>query len=139
MEKDKEKKDKARYTVRFNEADPRHQVVMAALDVAGRQKASFLADAAYYYLTQFGGNKATAEFPPTPPHFYTMPENIANAAPPQATVPLAPNPQITIPKSDNEEHTQEQAEDSYDDDSDEDFYDDDMRMAVHNGLSAFKS
>jgi len=131
MKKNKEKKDKARYTARFNEADPRHQVVMAALDLAGRQKASFLADAAYYYLTQFEGNKATAKFPPTPPHFYTVPENI----PTQATV-LNPQPTITEPVT---EKYDEPEADSYDEESEDDVYDENMRMVVLNGLNAFKS
>jgi len=43
------KKDKTRYTIKFNSADLRHQEAMKALDAAGRRKASLIADALCMY------------------------------------------------------------------------------------------
>ena len=47
------KRDGTRYTIRFNPADPRHQRAMAALDAAGRRKATFIADAICEYLARY--------------------------------------------------------------------------------------
>jgi hypothetical protein len=49
------KKDKTRFTIRFNPVDPRQQKAMNALEAAGRRKASFIADAVCEYLTRHGG------------------------------------------------------------------------------------
>ena len=124
------KKDEARYTVRFNPADPRHQVVMAALDAAGRKKASFLADAAYYYLTQFGADKDAAAFPHTSPYFYTMPENVSQHQPNISTVAHPPT-SIAEPHTDESDSSPPEA-------SEDVAYDEDMRKAVLGGLSAFR-
>ena len=48
------KKDEARYTIRFCPADPRHRIVMDALDAAGRRKASLIVNAVWEYLAQYG-------------------------------------------------------------------------------------
>jgi len=86
-----------------------------------------LADAAYYYLTQFGGDKDAAAFPHTPPYFYTMPENVSQH---QSNVPHPPTP-ITEPHTDESVASPpETLEDVA--------YDEDMRKAVLGGLSAFR-
>lgn len=43
------KTDVARYTIRFNQADPYHLKVMGILNYAGRRKASLIADAICAY------------------------------------------------------------------------------------------
>jgi len=43
------KKDKTRYTIKFNPADLRHREAMKALDGAGRRKATLIADALSMY------------------------------------------------------------------------------------------
>ena len=54
------KKDEARYTIRFNPADPRHKRAMAALDAAGRRKATLIADAVCEYLAHHSGDEVVA-------------------------------------------------------------------------------
>jgi len=51
----KMKKDNARFTIRFNPADPRHQRAMNVLESAGRRKASLIAEAVCEYLVRHGG------------------------------------------------------------------------------------
>ena len=50
------KKDEARFTIRFNPADPRHQIAMEVLASAGRRKASIIADAICDYLVRHSPN-----------------------------------------------------------------------------------
>jgi len=54
------KKDKTRYTIKFNPTDLRHQEAMKALDGAGRRKASLIADA----LCMYNYNGADMGFTP---------------------------------------------------------------------------
>jgi len=51
------KKDRTRFTIRFNPADPRHMRTVAALEKAGRRKASLIVEAVCEYLARHGGNK----------------------------------------------------------------------------------
>ena len=46
------KKDETRYTIRFNPSDPRQQIAMAALNTAGRRKATLIADAICEYFAR---------------------------------------------------------------------------------------
>jgi len=60
------KKDKHRFTIRFNPADPRQQMIAEMLEAAGRRKASLITDALYEYLMRYGndGIRAIAPLPP---------------------------------------------------------------------------
>jgi len=59
----KMKKDEARFTIRFNAADPRQQKAMNALKAAGRRKASLIADAVNEYLIRHGYDADTPHTP----------------------------------------------------------------------------
>ncbi|MCL2188273.1 MAG: hypothetical protein FWC16_04325 [Defluviitaleaceae bacterium] len=117
------KKDKTRFTIRFNEADPRQLKTMAALEVAGRRKASFIADAVCDYLARYGDGVAAVMLPYTPP-------------PPKVTShEEAQVPRTELPIQALKLEIDVSGTDSADNDS----FDDDMREAVMEGLGAFLS
>ena len=58
------KKDENRFTIRFNPADPRQQMVRDALAASGRRKAALLTDAVYEYLIRHGGDGTSVAFQP---------------------------------------------------------------------------
>jgi hypothetical protein len=60
------KKDEARFTIRFNAADPRQQKAMNTLKAAGRRKASLISDAVNEYLIRHGYDAAAPIPPPAP-------------------------------------------------------------------------
>ena len=49
------KKDETRFTLKFCDIDPRHQIATETLNAVGRRKASFVADAVCWYLAHNGG------------------------------------------------------------------------------------
>lgn len=49
-----EKKDKFRFTVRFDETDQRHEMVEGILDRLGRKKARYLVEAVCFYEANHG-------------------------------------------------------------------------------------
>ena len=57
------KKDEARFTIRFNPADPRHRKAMEALTASGRRKASLIADAVCEYLARYEADENTVILP----------------------------------------------------------------------------
>ena len=60
------KKDKTRFTIRFNPADPKHQRTIEVLSTAGRRKASLIAEAVCEYLAQYGQHSFENAMPLTP-------------------------------------------------------------------------
>jgi len=58
------KKDQTRFTIRFNPADPRHQTAMSALELAGRRKATLIADAVCEYLLRHSDNECAYQLAP---------------------------------------------------------------------------
>jgi hypothetical protein len=69
------KKDETRYTIRFNPSDPRHRKAMETLNIAGRRKATLIADAVCEYLSRYTGTEKASTLsvissPPAP--FYTI-------------------------------------------------------------------
>ena len=115
------KKDETRFTIRFNLADPRHQIAMNALSAAGRRKSTLIADAICEYLARHSGEgmaDVLSLISPSPIHA----QNVA------ALQNESPSP----------EPTPEANEDRYNASDNQDF-DDDMRNAVLGGLSAFRT
>ena len=53
------KKDKTRFTIRFNPVDPRQLKTMNALEAAGRRKSTLIADAVCEYLARRGEKNET--------------------------------------------------------------------------------
>jgi len=116
------KKDKTRFTIRFNDADPRQVTAMTALESAGRRKASFIADAVCDYLARHG-NGAVAALPPIT--LLLQPTNTSGSA--EETVKQPPvnmsNPKTATASSASK--------------ADDDAYHNDMRRTVMEGLSSF--
>jgi len=116
------KKDEPRFTIRFNPVDPRHQKAMNALEVAGRRKASLIADAVCEYLARHEGND----------EIFSSPFTLAPTAPPKPHNAVsegdAPSRELMLGAD---------AEKSIADSEDMPFGND-MCQAILDGLNAFK-
>jgi len=117
------KKDKSRFTIRFNEADPRQVKVMEALEVAGRRKASLITDAVCDYLARYGDGNVTVIPPPITPNM------IANTNQSEASYEAKGEPPPQPQKSSVDATMLDLA--------DESLIDSDMCVAVMEGLSFF--
>ena len=116
--------DKSRFTIRFNEADPRQLKAMEILETAGRRKASLIADAICYFMAKDEngeGIAATIILPSISSTVQTLPNcespEANNEPPPHALEPLHLTHVLNPP--------------------DEKTFDNDMRNAVMEGLGAF--
>ena len=126
------KKDKTRFTIRFNPIDPRQAKAMNALEVAGRRKSTLIADAICEYLERRAGNS----------EFYALP--IVNV--PSTT--HKPQNEISLQHSVKKENLISQISDidtnigNINDDSDGELADgfptdDEIHNAILDGLAAF--
>lgn len=87
MKKQEHKMDAARFSIRFNPADPYHQKAMTILSCAGRRKATIIADAicAYWSCADETGLRPAASM---------FPLSFAPQIPPDGDIP-APRPEIS--------------------------------------------
>jgi len=126
------KKDKTRFTIRFNPIDPRQAKAMNALEVAGRRKSTLIADAICEYLEHRAGTN----------EFYTLP--IVNAP----TTTHKPQSEILTQYGVKKENLISHLSDAdtnigninsdFDGESAEDFpTDDEIHNAILDGLAAF--
>ena len=120
------KKDKTRFTIRFNSVDPRHQIAMEALDAAGRRKASFIADAVCEYLARYSGDRTTALLTNTGQAITYEPVYSSGK-----TTTTAPLPESILQ---NVEVTFNEADTGF---SEDDSINDNMRNAILGGLNMF--
>jgi hypothetical protein len=115
------KNDKARFTIRFNEADPRQLKTMAALEAAGRRKASFIADAVCDYLARHGDGTAAVILP-----FIPSPSKVT------------PHKEVQATKIESAFQTLESESDlPVANMTDNPSFNDDIRDAIMEGLGAF--
>lgn len=119
------KKDYTRFTIRFNPVDPRHQKTMEALEVAGRRKASLIADAVCEYLARHGESGIEN----TVTYASSLPSNLDNRVIKEEKTPPPVLDSQNISKADIEEGGAEDSENAS--------FDDEMCKAVLNGLNMF--
>jgi len=140
------KKDETRFTIRFNQIDPRHQRAMNALRAAGRRKASLIADAVCEYWAMYEDGGAAVVMPLAPyqpfPHSDVMANAATNDLHKQSQKPLPGSLIHTRQEAETDEDIEDMPEtdgESIDASSDNQPFDDDMREAVLSGLNAFRT
>jgi len=130
------KKDKTRYTIRFCSADPKHQKTMDILDLLGRRKASFIADAVCEHLARHGSDYAGI----MDNHVSFVSANHSNPTSNQAYNDTH-NEVIACNADDkslhNGTHLPHSPVNPSVDESDPNYFDDDTRQAILDGLSMF--
>ena len=124
------KKDETRFTVRFNPADPRHRTTMDILGLAGRRKATLIADAVCEYLARHRDVSA--------PGYLPQNLHIPNAGPKHRK--HEEDAAIVAKSTPDVEFIEKAGDDIRNVDSNEESpFDDDISQAILDGLSMFTS
>jgi len=139
------KKDETRFTIRFNQIDPRHQRAMNALRAAGRRKASLIADAVCEYLARYEDGGAAVVMPLAPYQPFPHSDVTANAtiakndSYKQSQKALPGSLIHTRHEAKTDEDMPETDGENINASSDNQPFDNDMREAVLSGLNAFRT
>lgn len=112
------KKDEARFTIRFNPADPRHKIAMNTLHAAGRRKSTLIADALVSYLSRHGCYIGTDPL-------YSLPSMLSC----KFSSPVGKSHPESRPTTEVIENNMSATDDQY--------FDDDMKSVVLSGLNTF--